>query len=109
LATFSPNSSGTQTIGLVAGSPALNIVPNDVPFTSVTSDQRGATRSHPADAGAFEGVVAPTPTPTPSTAPAALAKTGSQDSLWATIAAGSLLLVGGVVTAIASRLRRQVK
>jgi hypothetical protein len=109
LATFSPNSSGTQTIGLAAGSPALNIVPNDVPFTSVTSDQRGATRSHPADAGAFEGVVAPTPTPTPSTAPAALAKTGSQDSLWATIAAGSLLLVGGVVTAIASRLRRQTK
>jgi hypothetical protein len=107
LATFSPNSSGTQTIGLAAGSPALNIVPNDVPFTSVTSDQRGATRSHPADAGAFEGVVAPTPTP--STAPAALAKTGSQDSLWATIAAGSLLLVGGVVTAIASRLRRQTK
>ena len=109
LATFSPNSSGTQTIGLAAGSPALNIVPNDVPFTSVTSDQRGATRSHPADAGAFEGVVAPTPTPTPSTAPAALAKTGSQDSLWATIAAGSLLLVGGVVTAIASRLRRQTR
>jgi hypothetical protein len=109
LSTFSPNS--TQTIGLAAGSPALNIVPNDVPFTSVTSDQRGATRSHPADAGAFEGVVAPTPTPTPtpSTAPAALAKTGSQDSLWATIAAGSLLLVGGVVTAIASRLRRQTR
>jgi LPXTG-motif cell wall-anchored protein len=109
LATFSPNSSGTQTIGLVAGSPALNIVPNDVPFTSVTVDQRGATRSHPADAGAFEGVVAPTPTPTPSTAPAALAKTGSQDSLWATIAAGSMLAVGGLVTFVASRLRRQTK
>jgi LPXTG-motif cell wall-anchored protein len=107
LATFSPNSSGTQTIGLVAGSPALNIVPNDVPFTSVTVDQRGATRSHPADAGAFEGVVAPTPTP--STAPAALAKTGSQDSLWATIAAGSMLAVGGLVTFVASRLRRQTK
>jgi hypothetical protein len=111
LATFSPNSSGTQTIGLAAGSPALNIVPNDVPFTSVTSDQRGATRSHPADAGAFEGVVAPTPTPTPtpSTAPAALAKTGSQDPLWASIATGSMLVIGGLVTAIASRLRRQTK
>ena len=109
LATFSPNS--TQTIGLAAGSPALNIVPNGVPFTSVTVDQRGVTRSHPADAGAFERVVAPTPTPTPTatTAPAALAKTGSQDPLWATIAAGSLLLVGGVVTAIASRLRRQTR
>ena len=109
LATFSPNSSGTQTIGLVAGSPALNIVPNDVPFTSVTVDQRGATRSHPADAGAFEGVVAPTTAPTAATAPAELAKTGSQDPLWATIAAGSMLAVGGLVTAVASRLRRRTK
>jgi hypothetical protein len=113
LATFSPNSSGTQTIGLVAGSPALNIVPNDVPFTSVTFDQRGATRSHPADAGAFEGVVAattaPTTAPTTTTAPAALAKTGSQDPLWVTIAAGSMLAVGGFVTAAAARLRRRTK
>jgi hypothetical protein len=109
LATFLPNSSGTQTIGLVAGSPALNIVPNDVPFTSVTVDQRGATRSHPADAGAFEGVVAPTTAPTATTAPAVLAKTGSQDPLWATIAAGSLLAVGGLVTAVASRLRGRTK
>jgi hypothetical protein len=105
LATFSPNS--TQTIGLAAGSPALNIVPNGVPFTSVTVDQRGVTRSHPADAGAFERVVAPTPTAT--TAPAALAKTGSQNPLWVTIAAGSMIALGGLVTAVTSRLRRQTR
>jgi hypothetical protein len=58
LQTFAPDSSGTQTLGLVAGSPALNIVPDVLPFTSVTLDQRGATRTYPADAGAFEGVVA---------------------------------------------------
>jgi hypothetical protein len=107
LATFSPNSSGTQTVGLVTGSPALNIVPNDVPFTSVTVDQRGATRSHPADAGAFESVVAPTPTPT--TAPAALAKTGNEIPFWITSASAALAALGGLALGLRSRLRRHIK
>ena len=113
LASYAPNSSGSKTLALVVGSPALNAVPNRAPFNTFTLDQRGATRSFPASAGAFEGLapVAPTatPTPTPTTAPAALAQTGSQNPLWAAIAAGSMLLVGGVVTAIASRLRRQTR
>lgn len=111
LGTFAPNSSGTQTIGLVAGSPALNIVPNEAPFTSVTTDQRGATRSHPADAGAFEGVVEPTPTPTPTSAPTsqgALAKTGNESPLWMTIASAALVSVGGLALGLRSRLRRRI-
>jgi predicted outer membrane repeat protein len=92
LATFSPNSSGTQTIGLVAGSPALNIVPNDIPFE--TFDQRGATRSEPADAGAFEGVVA-------------LAKTGNETPIWTTIASAGLVALGSLALGLKSRLRRR--
>ena len=109
LATFSPNSSGTQTIGLVAGSPALNIVPNNIPFTSVTVDQRGATRSHPADAGAFERVVVPTPIPTPTTAPAALAKTGNESPFWIISASAALAALGGLALGLRSRLRRHIK
>ena len=56
LATYQPNTSNTQTIGLAAGSPAIGIVPNTTPFNSYTLDQRGATRIHPSDAGAFQGV-----------------------------------------------------
>jgi len=63
LATYAPNTSNTQTIGLAAGSPALGIVPNTAPFTSDTYrlDQRGATRVHPRDAGAFQGVIPAAP------------------------------------------------
>jgi hypothetical protein len=109
LATYSPNT--TQALGLVPGSPALNAVPNRAPFNTFTIDQRGATRSFPSSAGAFEGVapVAPTPTPTSSTAPAALAKTGSENPFWASFASGSMIVVGGLVTAVASRLRRRTK
>jgi predicted outer membrane repeat protein len=56
LATYQPNTSNTQTIGLAAGSPAIGIVPNRTPFNSYTLDQRGATRIDPRDAGAFQGV-----------------------------------------------------
>lgn len=106
LETFSPNSSGTQTIGLVAGSPALNIVPNEAPFTSVTTDQRGATRSHPADAGAFEFIASPAAT-TPA-APAALAKTGNESPLWMTLASAALVSFGGLALGLRSRLRRRI-
>jgi len=103
---FSPNSSGTQTIGLVAGSPALNIVPNEVPFTSVTTDQRGATRSHPADAGAFEFIA--TPAATTPAAPSALAKTGNESQLWMSIASAALVSFGGLALGLRSRLRRRI-
>jgi hypothetical protein len=56
LATYAPNSSGTQTIGLAPGSPALGIVPNTTPFDTFDRDQRGADRIDPRDAGAFQGV-----------------------------------------------------
>lgn len=121
LATFSPNSSGTQTIGLVAGSPALNSVPNDVPFTSVTFDQRGATRSHPADAGAFEFIATPaattpaattpaatTPAATTPAAPAALAKTGNESPFWISIVSAALVSLGGLALGLRSRLRRRI-
>ena len=107
LKTYAPNT--TQALGLVAGSPALNAVPNRAPFNTFTLDQRGATRSFPASAGAFEGVAPVAPTPTPTTAPVALAKTGSENPVWVTIAAGSMILVGGLVAAVASRLRRRTK
>jgi predicted outer membrane repeat protein len=59
LATHAPNTNGTQTIALVAGSPAIDVVPFEVTETvDPQFDQRGAARTHPADAGAFEGVVA---------------------------------------------------
>ena len=117
LAIFQPNSSGTKTLGLAAGSPALNAVPQlnwginpdtEAP-EPISRDQRGATRTYPASAGAFEGVVpvTPTPTPTPTTAPAALAKTGSENPIWVTLAAGSAITVGGLLTYLASRLRRR--
>lgn len=63
LATYAPNSSGTQTIGLAAGSPALGIVLDSAPFdrSALALDQRGAARAFPADAGAFQGVVAAPP------------------------------------------------
>ena len=117
LASYAPNSTGPKTLGLVVGSPALTAVPNRAPFNTFTLDQRGATRSFPASAGAFDGVapVAPTPTPTPSTAPAApaapaaLAKTGSENPVWASLASGSMIVVGVLVTAVASRLRRRTK
>jgi predicted outer membrane repeat protein len=65
LATHDPNTYGTQTIALVTGSPALDVIPQTTfDQMEVFIDQRGATRTHPADAGAFEGAVVPITTGT---------------------------------------------
>jgi predicted outer membrane repeat protein len=106
LATYAPNTNGTQTIGLAPGSPALNAVPDLAPFNLITLDQRGATRTFPADAGAFEGFVIPTSTPT-STTPAVLAKTGNENLFWSTLASGTLIVFGTLVAVVISRIRRR--
>jgi predicted outer membrane repeat protein len=108
LATYAPNTNGTQTIALAPGSPALNAVPDLAPFNLITLDQRGATRTFPADAGAFEGFVIPTSTPT-STTPAVLAKTGNENLFWSTLASGSLIVIGTLVAAVTSRIRRRTR
>jgi predicted outer membrane repeat protein len=106
LATYAPNTNGTKTIALAPGSPALNAVPDLAPFNLITLDQRGATRSFPADAGAFEGFVIPTSTPT-STTPAVLAKTGNENLFWSTLASGTLIVFGTLVAVVISRIRRR--
>jgi hypothetical protein len=108
-----PNQFGTETIALVAGSPAINIVPlieGDRP----TSDQRGATRTGLFDAGAFEftGLTTAATTPpkalakTGSEPPKALAKTGSDFAGWSILAATSTAF-GVVALAVATMLRRR--
>jgi predicted outer membrane repeat protein len=119
LRTFTPNSSGTQMLGLAAGSPALSIVPNSAPFTSFTQDQRGTTRTFPASAGAFQGVapVEPTPTPTststptstPASAPVALASTGTDNPFWFTLMAGLVTALGSIFVGVSYKLRRRMK
>ncbi|MEN9954564.1 MAG: hypothetical protein RLZZ41_228 [Actinomycetota bacterium] len=116
LATYAPNSSGTQTLGLTLGSTASNIVPSGLPFSAVTLDQRGATRSHPADAGAFEGVIPSVPTPTPSQTPAtatpptatppALANTGTDNTFLLGLSSAGLIALGAFALAFRSRLKR---
>ena len=106
LATYAPNTNGTQTIALAPGSPALNAVPDLAPFNLITLDQRGATRTFPADAGAFEGFIIPTSTPT-STTPAVLAKTGNENLFWSTLASGTLIVFGTLVAVVISRIRRR--
>jgi hypothetical protein len=123
LATFSPNSNGTQTISISPSGRAVDVVPNQT-FTlikeeledlnmfygleeeysfSMDLDQRGGARSNPADAGAFEITSAPaTLTPTSS-----LAKTGNENSWWIIMTSVTLLAFGGFVTAVTSRLRRR--
>ena len=107
LATYAPNTNGTQTIALGPGSPALNAVPDLTPSINLpTLDQRGQTRSFPADAGAFEGFVIPTSTPN-STTPAVLAKTGNENLFWSTLASGSLIVFGTLLAMVTSRIRRR--
>lgn len=106
LATYAPNTNGTQTIALGPGSPALNAVPDLAPYNLITLDQRGQTRSFPADAGAFQGFVIPTSTPN-STTPAVLAKTGNENLFWSSLASGSLIVFGTLVAMVTSRLRRR--
>jgi hypothetical protein len=114
LATFAPDSNGTQTFSINPSGPAVDVVPSETyeiisdyyddqfsqedGFTgefrvSVDVDQRGAPRSDLADAGAFES--------------GSLARTGGGTSLLLPLASATLIAVGGFVAAIASRLRRR--
>jgi hypothetical protein len=125
LATFSPNSNGTQTISVSPSGRAVDVVPS-LTFTSINEelagfnsyyglseeyavsvdfDQRGGARSNPADAGAFE--ITSAPAPATSTPTASLAKTGNQNSWWFIVASATLLAFGGFATAVTSRLRRR--
>jgi hypothetical protein len=92
LASYAPNTNGTQTIGLAAGSPALDIAPLDE--GSTLFDQRGAPRTDPADAGAFEGTIS-------------LAKTGNENPFWLAAASVTFIALGSFVATMASRLRRR--
>jgi predicted outer membrane repeat protein len=99
LAAHAPNTSGTETIGLAAGSPAIDVMTAEIIADLAVDeralfDQRGAPRSIPFDAGAFEGSIS-------------LANTGNENPFWTAAASVTLIAVGGFVAAIASRLRRR--
>jgi predicted outer membrane repeat protein len=98
LETHQPNSSGTQTIALASGSPALNrVLETSINLTPVpTLDQRGAARSYPADSGAFEGFVS-----------RSLATTGTTTPWWAAWYSLASLAIGGIAIAYAKRTRRR--
>lgn len=86
------NGGPTQTVALVEGSPAIDLVPVSTSTgpIDVVIDQRGEPRDDLLDAGAFElQAVAPTPTPTPTPQPE-LAATGS---------AAPSAIVGGLAAA----------
>jgi hypothetical protein len=106
LATYAPNTNGTQSIALAPGSPALDIVDISEPSPEVLFDQRGVVRTHPADAGAFEGVAPVSPTPT-VTATVALAKTGNSSPLWFALASALFLALGSFALLAGSKLRRR--
>jgi predicted outer membrane repeat protein len=108
LATHAPNSYGTQTIALVAGSLAIGIVSEEAETegTPLEFDQRGATRSYPYDAGAFEFVIANAVAPA-AAAPSALAKTGAENPLWLSISSAAFIGLGALVFAYTSRLKRR--
>lgn len=114
LATFAPDTNGTQTFSINPSGPAVDAVPSETyeiisdyyadqfpeedGFTeefkiSVDVDQRGALRSNLADAGAFES--------------GSLARTGAGSAPLLPLASATLIAVGGFVAAIASRLRRR--
>jgi predicted outer membrane repeat protein len=98
VATYAPDTFGTQTIALVAGSPAIDIVPFDVTDNvGPYFDQRGVARSHPADAGAFELV---------ATA-GRLADTGNENVSWIGASSAGLIALGGLAMAYKSRFRRR--
>lgn len=99
LAYHAPNSSGTQTIALAAGSPAIDVVPIDLNENlELIFDQRGAARAHPADAGSFERQVTD----------GGLANTGSGNVSWISAASAGLIALGGLAVAYKSRLRRRL-
>ncbi len=88
LDSYAPNSNGTQTIALAAGSPALGIVDtDDTEFDIPDFDQRGAARTMPADAGSFEGTFG-------------LATTGTTTPWWAVWSSAALLAIGGLAVAM---------
>jgi predicted outer membrane repeat protein len=96
LATHAPNSYGTQTIALFAGSLAIDFV-TDADIVGTLFDQRGATRSYPYDAGAFEFVI-----PTD-----ALAKTGIDNPLWLIFSSAGLIALGASGLAFRSRFKKR--
>ncbi len=97
LASYAPNTNGTQTIALGPGSPALDIVDEeDLNGSGITQDQRGASRTHPADAGAYEGFVTPS-----------LATTGSTTQWWAVWSSAAMLAIGGLVVTYGTRTSRR--
>ena len=108
LLSHEPNLNGTQTVAPSPGSVALDIVPSGI-FQEVIEllyegglnsevDQRGAPRTNPADAGAFEGSVTPS-----------LATTGSTTPWWAVWSSAAMLAIGGLAMAYAKRSRRRIR
>ena len=95
LGNYEPNSSGTQTIALASGSPALDRVLESTFLSDPpTFDQRGAARSYPADAGAFEGYVT-----------RGLADTGTSSPWWVALYSSALIAIGSLAVAFAKRKR----
>ena len=109
LLSHEPNLNGTQTVAPSPGSVALDIVPSGL-FGEVNGllstglglsaevDQRGAPRTNPADAGAFEGFVTQS-----------LATTGSTTPWWAAWYSAAILAIGGLAVAYAKRTRRRIR
>ena len=108
LLSHEPNLNGTQTVAPSPGSVALDIVPSEI-FEQVSEllssgelglnsevDQRGAPRTNPADAGAFEGFVTPS-----------LATTGSANPWWAAVSSTAMLAIGGFMVVMATRWSRR--
>jgi predicted outer membrane repeat protein len=107
LANHAPNSYGTQTIALVAGSLAIDIVPiTEEETVGTLFDQRGATRSYPYDAGAFEFVITNAVAPA-AAAPAPLAKTGAGNTVWLSISSAAFIGLGALAFAYTSRLKKR--
>lgn len=115
-ATLGNNGGVTQTLPLIAGSPAIDAVPPFVGSSSeqsfapaaiadVTLDQRGQARTGLLDAGSFE-FVAPAATPSPSPSPAELPPTGADTGVAGWLAAIAALLLGsGTAVALGARRR----
>jgi hypothetical protein len=103
LATYQPNTFGTQTIGLAAGSPALDIISEEM-FGVPETDQRGAPRSFPMDAGAFEGTAS---APSTGTGSNSLAKTGADNPIWIAMLSSALLGLGALASTVTLRLKKR--
>jgi hypothetical protein len=100
VATEVPNSRGTYSVPLVAGSPALGAVPAGIEgLEEVTTDQRGAARSFPADAGAYE-------LETPAT-PEQLATTGNPQTGAFALGTALVLAAGAALVTLHARMRRR--